>query len=113
MGFKLDLINKIENVNNNLLLLLSNIQNSAPMDDGVDELVSDLQLNISQRQQYLNSLLEDKTYSDAEFLKQQYGFTQVLIDKSNQVLQGRQSLLLKEKTNKRQINIYKSIDSNR
>ncbi|UJF21308.1 flagella biosynthesis chaperone for FliD, FliT [Shewanella sp. OMA3-2] len=106
-------ISDIESINSKLMLLLSNIQKSSPEDESVDKLVSDLQVSVETRQALLQGLLADKQYADREFLEQQFDFTQTLIKQSNKVMHERQALLQKGNSNKRQINIYKSIDSNR
>ncbi|MCW3173594.1 flagella biosynthesis chaperone for FliD, FliT [Shewanella subflava] len=106
-------IAKIEAVNSKLLFLLKNMQDISPEDNAVEKLVSELHLNIEMRQSLLQALLADEQYSDRDFLEKQFDLTQTLIKQSNKVMQQRQALLQKENSNKRQINIYKSIDSNR
>jgi len=106
-------VSRIKDITAKLLSNILNIQNLSPDDEAVDKLVSDLQVDIETRRELLQSLVEDKSFIDRDFLVEQFDFTQTLIKQSNKVMQIRQALLKQDSTSKRQINIYKSIDSNR
>jgi hypothetical protein len=106
-------VSKIKDITAKLLSNILNIQNLTPDSDEVDKLVSDLQVDIETRRELLEGLLKDESFVDRDFLVEQFDFTQSLIKQSNKVMQVRQALLKQDNTSKRQINIYKSIDSNR
>lgn len=106
-------VSKIKDITAKLLSNILNVQNLTPDSDEVDKLVSDLQVDIETRRELLEGLLKDESFVDRDFLVEQFDFTQSLIKQSNKVMQVRQALLKQDNTSKRQINIYKSIDSNR
>ncbi|MGI2111706.1 flagella biosynthesis chaperone for FliD, FliT [Shewanella frigidimarina] len=106
-------LNRINDVNNKLMYVIDKIENSKPEDEAVSDLVSELQSLIEMRQSLLHALVADINFTDREILEQQYDLTQTLIKQSQKIMDFRQTLLQAGNTTKRQINVYKVIDSNR
>lgn len=78
-----------------------------------DELVSNLLEQVGQRQTFLNVLLADANMTDTDYLQQQLALTQEFAVKAAIVMAERQALLHAGSQHKRQINVYKTIDSTR
>ncbi|MBO1894728.1 flagella biosynthesis chaperone for FliD, FliT [Shewanella sp. BF02_Schw] len=95
------------------MYIIDKIENSKPEDEAVSDLVSELQSLIEMRQSLLHALVADTNFTDREILEQQYDLTQTLIKQSQKIMDFRQTLLQAGNTTKRQINVYKVIDSNR
>jgi hypothetical protein len=106
-------LNKINDVNSKLLFIIDKIEKSKPEDESVSDLVSELHSLIEMRQSLLHALVADTYFTDREILEQQYDLTQTLIKQSQKIMNFRQTLLQAGSTTKRQINVYKAIDSNR
>jgi hypothetical protein len=95
------------------MFIINKIEKSKPEDESVSELVSELHLLIETRQGLLHALVSDTNFTDRDVLEQQYDLTQTLIKRSQKIMIFRQSLLQAGNTTKRQISVYKAIDSNR
>ncbi|MGI2115145.1 flagella biosynthesis chaperone for FliD, FliT [Shewanella frigidimarina] len=106
-------LNKINDVNSKLMFIIDKVEKSKPEDESVSDLVLELQSLIHTRQILLNALVADTSFTDRDMLEQQYDLTQTLIKRSQKIMDFRQSLLQAGNTTKRQINVYKAIDSNR
>tara|TARA_R110001583_G_scaffold60284_1_gene179164 strand:- start:584 stop:943 length:360 start_codon:yes stop_codon:yes gene_type:complete len=106
-------VNQINDVNSKLMFIINKIEESKPEDESVSDLVLELQSLIDTRQILLNVLVADTNFTDRDILEQQYDLTQALIKRSQKIMDFRQSLLQAGNTTKRQINVYKAIDSNR
>lgn len=104
---------EIDNVNNKLMLVIDKIEKSKAEDETVTDLVSELQVLIETRQKLLHALVSDTNFTDRAVLEQQFDLTQTFIKRSRKIMDFRQSLLQAGNTTKRQINVYKAIDSNR
>lgn len=104
---------EINAINNKLMLVIDKIEKSKPEDESVTDLVSELQVLIETRQKLLHALVSDTNFTDREVLEQQFDLTQTFIKRSRKIMDFRQSLLQTGNTTKRQINVYKAIDSNR
>ena len=78
-----------------------------------DELVSNLQVLVGERQILLNVLVADANMTDVDYLQHQLELTQEYTGKASVVMADRQALLHAGNKNKRQISIYETIDLNR
>jgi|OM-RGC.v1.029601769 hypothetical protein len=78
-----------------------------------DELVSNLQVLVGERQLLLNVLVADASMTDADYLQCQLDLTKEFTIKANHIMADRQALLHAGSKNKRQISVYETIDSNR
>ncbi|MEI8613946.1 flagella biosynthesis chaperone for FliD, FliT [Shewanella sp. PP-He15 brown] len=78
-----------------------------------DELVSNLQVLVGERQILLNVLVADANMTDVDYLQHQLELTQEYTGKASVVMADRQALLHAGNKNKRQISVYKTIDLNR
>ncbi|MGL5025679.1 MAG: flagella biosynthesis chaperone for FliD, FliT [Shewanella oncorhynchi] len=78
-----------------------------------DELVSNLQVLVGERQILLNVLVADANMTDVEYLQHQLELTQEYTSKASVVMADRQALLHAGNKNKRQISVYETIDLNR
>ncbi|PKH33202.1 flagella biosynthesis chaperone for FliD, FliT [Shewanella sp. ALD9] len=106
-------LNRINYINNKLMFFIDKIEKSKPEDEFLSDLVSELLILIETRQGLINALVADTNFTDRELLEQQYDLTQTLIKQSQKIMDFRQTLLQAGNTTKRQINVYKAIDSNR
>jgi hypothetical protein len=95
------------------MFIIDKIDKSKPEDEAVSDLVSQLHNLVGERQSILETLVADPLFVDREWLEQQFDMTQTLIKQSTRILDFRQSLLQVGNKTKRQINVYKTIDSNR
>ncbi|MCE9781031.1 hypothetical protein [Shewanella algae] len=80
-------------------------------DEKTDELVSNLQELVSRRQTLLQTLIEE--VQSPELLEEQLELTATFEQYAKAIRQQRQELLALRSQNKRQVNVYKSIDANR
>ncbi|EKT4485873.1 MULTISPECIES: hypothetical protein [Shewanella] len=80
-------------------------------DEKTDELVSNLQELVSRRQTLLQTLIEE--VQSPELLEEQLELTATFEQHAKAIRQQRQELLALRSQNKRQVNVYKSIDANR
>lgn len=78
-----------------------------------DDLVSNLQVLIVERQLLLNVLVADANMTDVDYLQLQLQLTQEYTSKASIVMADRQALLHTGNKNKRQISVYETIDLNR
>ncbi|EDQ00700.1 hypothetical protein [Shewanella benthica] len=78
-----------------------------------DELVSDLHRLLGERQKLLEHLVSDSEFDDREYLEKQLSLTQKYKLQANKVMRHRQNLLHSGKKSQRQINVYKTISSNK
>lgn len=78
-----------------------------------DELVSNLQVLVGERQILLNVLVADANMTDVDYLQHQLELTQEYTGKASVVMADRQALLHAGNKNKRQISVYETIDLNR
>nr|WP_251073375.1 flagella biosynthesis chaperone for FliD, FliT [Shewanella sp. NKUCC05_KAH] len=78
-----------------------------------DELVSNLQVLVGERQILLNVLVADANITDVDYLQHQLELTQEYTSKASVVMADRQALLHAGNKNKRQISVYETIDLNR
>jgi hypothetical protein len=112
--FSLDYsLTEINDINNKLMFIIDKIEKSKPEDEAVSDLVSELHSLTEARQKLLHAVVADTNFTDREILEQQFDLTQTLIKQSRKIMDFRQSLLQAGNTTKRQINVYKAIDSNR
>ncbi|RTR32583.1 flagella biosynthesis chaperone for FliD, FliT [Shewanella atlantica] len=103
-------LNKVNEALSSSLLQLDEINVD---DDSGDELVSNLQDLLSQRQKLLELLVLDSQFVDRDYLELQLKLTQKYTVQANKVMRHRQNLLHNGKVSQRQINVYKTIGSNR
>jgi hypothetical protein len=103
----------IKQLDVNILKCMGDIEKTPPEDESITKLVLELQSLVDQRQSIVDSLVSDPLFVDREILEQQFDMTQTLIKQSTKILNFQQSLLQVGNKTKRQINVYKAIDSNR
>ncbi|MEL4427455.1 hypothetical protein AAEH84_16880 [Shewanella indica] len=80
-------------------------------DERTDELVSNLQELVNRRQILLQALIAQ--VQDPVLLEEQLQLTATFEQDAKAVRQQRQELLALRSQNKRQVNVYRSIDANR
>lgn len=78
-----------------------------------DDMVSNLLKLVGERQVLLSLLLNDDKMDDADYLQYQLDLNETFTIQSNVIMADRQALLHASSKNKRQINVYETIDSNR
>jgi hypothetical protein len=106
-------IEDIKRLNLSILACMEKIEQTDPEDELITELVSQLHNLVGERQSILEILISDPLFFDRDILAQQFDMTQTLIKQSTRILDFRQYLLQVGNKSKRQINVYKAIDSNR
>jgi hypothetical protein len=108
-----DYLETIKELNLNIRACMEQIEQRKPEDESVLDLALKLQEFVAGRQSFLNALIADPLFVDRELLAQQFDMTQTLLKQSNRILSFQQSLIQIGNKTKRQINVYKAIDSSR
>lgn len=103
----------LDELNQDIAVLLANLKQIPAEHESTDKLVLTLLELVSKRQLILGDLLRNDATLSAEFLRQQFDLTQQFGSLANEIMTERQVLLVVGNKNKRQINVYKTIDSNR
>lgn len=93
--------------------VLTRLEEIPAEDESTDDLVSKLQDMIGQRQLLLESFLASAEANDREALELQLTLTYQFEVQAKKIMAHRQSLLHSGSRSKRQINVYRTIDSNR
>lgn len=104
---------QLDELNAILSETLNNLTQIPAEEPQTDELVSNLQVLVGERQLLLDVLVADVNMTDVEYLQRQLDLTQEYTSKASVVMADRQTLLHAGSKNKRQISVYKTIDSNR
>lgn len=104
---------QLDELNAVLSETLNNLTQIPAEEPQTDELVSNLQVLVGERQLLLDVLVADANMTDVEYLQRQLDLTQEYTSKASVVMADRQTLLHAGSKNKRQISVYKTIDSNR
>lgn len=103
----------IELLNQDIANYISQLEQVAAENVEADDLVSKLLELVEQRQILLDEVSQSPKEEDREFLQEQLELTRQFTTQSVSLLQHRQDLLHLGRKNQRQLNVYKSIDSNR
>ncbi|MGS0824749.1 hypothetical protein ACVBIO_02965 [Shewanella sp. 0m-8] len=106
-------LTSLHQLNDELDTLLDKLNTVPAEDETTDELVSYLQELVGKRQSLLVNAFKDATAADAVELKKQITLSQSFEAKANMIKAHRQSLLHAGRKSKQQLNMYKTIDSNR
>jgi len=106
-------VKQLDELNAVLSETLNNLTQIPAEEPQTDELVSNLQVLVGERQLLLDVLVADANMTDVEYLQLQLDLTQEYTSKASVVMADRQTLLHAGSKNKRQISVYKTIDSNR
>jgi hypothetical protein len=92
--------------------VLNRLKNKNDIEE-FDELVLNLQELVTKRQKLLNVLIADDSFVQRDYLERQLELTLSLEVKAKLVLNSLHSEIHLGKKNQRQVNVYKSIDSDR
>lgn len=103
----------LDNLNLKLTDVLARLDEMPAEDDDVEQLVSNLHHLVSQRQILLDELIADDTVTDRVYLELQWQLTQTYLNEIKKAMLHRRDLLVLGQKNRRQINVYKNIDSDR
>ncbi|GIU50850.1 flagella biosynthesis chaperone for FliD FliT [Shewanella sairae] len=103
----------LNQLNEELEVLLDKLNQIPAEDESTDDLVSNLQLLVGKRQFLLTNVFASATAADEDELKKQIMLTRSFEEKAMALKEHRQSLLHVGSKSKRQLNVYKNIDSNR
>lgn len=103
----------LDSINLKLTDVLVRLDEMPAEDDDVEQLVSNLQHLVSQRQILLDELIADDTVTDRAYLELQWQLTQTYLNEIKKAMLHRRDLLVLGQKNRRQINVYKNIDSDR
>ncbi|MFB2679578.1 flagella biosynthesis chaperone for FliD, FliT [Shewanella mangrovisoli] len=104
---------QLDELNVALEQVLEQLRRIPAEDVQTDDLVSNLQSMVEERQLLLNVLVADTNMTDANYLQRQLALTQDFSKKASIIMADRQALLHASSKNKRQISVYETIDSNR
>ncbi|ESE41205.1 hypothetical protein [Shewanella decolorationis] len=104
---------QLDELNSALEQVLEQLKRIPAEDVQTDDLVSNLQSMVDERQLLLNVLVADANMTDANYLQRQLALTQDFSKKASLLMADRQALLHASSKNKRQISVYETIDSNR
>ncbi|QSX39687.1 hypothetical protein [Shewanella cyperi] len=104
---------ELDELNVHIAELLSKLAELPAESVEADELVSNLQVVIGQRQFLLSSLIASASAEDRGRLQQQLEITLQFEKQAVTLMEQRRELLSLESKSKRQINIYKTIDADR
>lgn len=104
---------QLDELNVVLEQVLEQLRRIPAEDVQTDDLVSNLQSMVEERQLLLNVLVADTNMPDAIYLQRQLDLTQAFSKKASVIMADRQALLHASNKNKRQISVYETIDSNR
>ncbi|MFB2684828.1 flagella biosynthesis chaperone for FliD, FliT [Shewanella mangrovisoli] len=104
---------QLDELNVALEQVLEQLRRIPAEDVRTDDLVSNLQSMVEERQLLLNVLVADTNMTDANYLQSQLAHTQDFSKKASIIMADRQALLHASSKNKRQISVYETIDSNR
>ncbi|MBR9726762.1 hypothetical protein ACFOD0_07715 [Shewanella intestini] len=105
-------IKNIDQLNQNIEATLKNIADIPAEDEKSDELVQSLLELVGKRQSFVAQFISSDDIG-ADTLQKQLALTKKYTEQVKVALQHRQDLLSKGRSNKRQINVYQSINSNR
>jgi len=106
-------VKQLDELNSALEQVLEQLKRIPAEDAQTDDLVSNLQCMVDERQLLLNVLVADANMTDADYLQRQLALTQDFSKKASLLMADRQALLHASSKNKRQISVYETIDSNR
>jgi hypothetical protein len=106
-------VKQLDELNTILIETLNQLTLIAAEDPQTDELVSNLQALVGERQLLLDVLVTDTNILDVEYLQGQLDLTKEFTVKASHIMADRQALLYAGSKNKRQISVYETIDSNR
>ncbi|MFV0595748.1 flagella biosynthesis chaperone for FliD, FliT [Shewanella sp.] len=104
---------QLDELNVALEQVLEQLRRIPAEDIQTDDLVSNLQSMVEERQLLLYVLVADTNMTDANYLQSQLNLTQDFSKKASIIMADRQALLHASSKNKRQISVYETIDSNR
>jgi hypothetical protein len=103
----------LDGINLKLTEVLVMLDKMPAEDDSVEQLVSNLHDLVAQRQIILDELITLATMTDRVYLEQQWQLTQTYLNGLKKAMLHRRDLLVLGQKNRRQINVYKNIDSDR
>ncbi|MDO6641101.1 hypothetical protein Q4557_14165 [Shewanella sp. 5_MG-2023] len=103
----------LKNINQLIDETLNELENLASEDEKSDELVLKLQVLVQKRQILLDDFADENVEVVRTVLNEQLLITQVFEKRARKILSHIQSLLNLKKKNKRQINLYQSVDANK
>ncbi|MFT5788872.1 flagella biosynthesis chaperone for FliD, FliT [Shewanella sp. GutDb-MelDb] len=108
-----EIIHQLTAVDTAMTELLEKLEKMQFENDDTDILVFKLQEVISARQILIGQLVADSQFEDRTYLQAQADKTLEFEHRAKKVLADREALLRGLRKGKRQINVYKTIDSNR
>ncbi|ABI71029.1 hypothetical protein [Shewanella frigidimarina] len=106
------LIDDLDATSEQCKTVLNRLKNKNDIEE-FDELVLNLQELVTKRQNLLNVLIADDSFVQRDYLERQLELTLSLEVKAKLVLNSLHSEIHLGKKNQRQVNVYKSIDSDR
>ncbi|MGX9461074.1 flagella biosynthesis chaperone for FliD, FliT [Shewanella sp. A14] len=106
------LIDSLDTTSEQCRIVLDSLKTKKEIEE-FDQLVLDLQELVVKRQNLLNVLIADDSFMQRDYLERQLELTLSLEVKAKLVMKSLHSEIHLGKKNQRQLNVYKSIDSDR
>ena len=106
-------MSELDNVNHLISSVLSEIESISAENEESDNLVSKLHDLFQMRQLFIDKIINNELNVDEKALREQIDLTKLLSNRAKAISQNRKDLLSVGKSNKRKIQVYKVIDSNR
>jgi len=106
-------MSELDNVNHLISSVLSEIESISAENEESDNLVSKLHDLFQMRQLFIDKIINNELNVDEKALREQIDLTKQLSNRAKAISQNRKDLLSVGKSNKRKIQVYKAIDSNR
>jgi hypothetical protein len=106
------LIDDLDTTSEQCKAVLNCLKNDKNIEE-FEQLVLDLQALIAKRQNLLNVLIADDSFVQRDYLERQLELTLILEVKAKLVMNSLHAEIHLGKKNQRQVNVYKSIDSDR
>ena len=106
-------MSELDNVNHLISSVLSEIESISAENEESDNLVSKLHDLFQMRQLFIDKIINNELNVDEKALREQIDLTKQLSNRAKAISQNRKDLLSVGKSNKRKIQVYKVIDSNR
>ena len=106
-------MSELDGINQLIIRLLSEIESIPAENEETDNLVSKLHELFQQRQLFIEQIINNELSVDEKALREQIDLTNQLKKRAQAISQNRKDLLSIGKSNKRKIQVYKAIDSDR
>ncbi|QIR13981.1 flagella biosynthesis chaperone for FliD, FliT [Shewanella aestuarii] len=106
-------MSELDSINQLIINLFSEIESIPAENEKSDNLVSNLHELFQKRQLFIEKIINNELSVDEKALREQIDLTNQFSNRAQAISQNRKDLLSIGKSNKRKIQVYKTIDSDR